>query len=91
VAIAYKDAGGSWQTPGWWRVGASTATQLVLSDRQPVRSNHGVWYVYAETTNGSGITWRGDINVAVNDTTVGMHKMEDADGAYELQLNCAGR
>jgi uncharacterized membrane protein len=87
LAISYEGVDGRWHTTGWWKFEAGQSAPLA-AEGQIVRTNSAVWYYYAQTTDGSDLSWRGDYPVSLDGGDLPMAKLEDNRGDSEWSTTC---
>lgn len=87
-AIHFKDLNGQWVTEAWYHFDPYESYYLA-SNGDRLLTNDSVYYFYAETTDGSQISWAADDNYYwIGLVKYGMRKAEDASGETELSLTC---
>ena len=88
LAIYYEDRSGQWRAEGWWVFAPSQSANLASADDKRLKSNNGVWYFYAETTDGSRWVWAGDKDVYLNGRKLTMKKRTDMEGDNNWSTTC---
>jgi len=91
LAIHFVNLNNNWQTEGWWNIKAGGKTYLADSNNVRLKSNKSIWYFYAETTDGSKLSWTGDKRVSFRDRSLKMYKMEDSTGDSEWYTDCPNK
>jgi uncharacterized membrane protein len=88
LAIRYVDVDGQWKTEGYWNYEAGRSATLTDPDNNVLRTKSSVWYYFAESTDGSGLVWRGDNEYAYAGRKLPMKRMEDRQGDSEWSVVC---
>jgi uncharacterized membrane protein len=97
LAVSWEDPLDGWRTEGWWEFAASTpAPQSLTAGDGQVRTANGFLYIYAETTDGSGVVWEADnedFREVIDGQSYDMLELEmdaEDDGSWILSLACEG-
>jgi hypothetical protein len=88
VVIHFKDLRNAWRTAGWWDFSPRERAILRGADKVELRTNNSVWYYYAESTDGSGLSWRGEHPVQYQDRWLHMKEAKDEEGDSEWAVSC---
>ena len=84
IAVTYQFPSGEWRSDGWWSFHSGETATLRLASGDLAAINDGRMYYYAETTDHSGLEWRGDLRRNVGDRTL---LMKEASGS-RVNLVC---
>ncbi len=90
LAVRYMDTAQNWQHVKWWSF-AANGRSLLLQDNVQLTSAHATFYYYAETTDGSGITWQGDQTFDFGGESLATREVvltPDSDGDWALSVAC---
>lgn len=87
LAIRYEKSSGGWETRGWWEFEAHESAYLSANGTR-IRSGHGHWYYFAETTDGSRLVWKGDHTFTYGGRNLPMRRLEDKEGENNWSATC---
>lgn len=90
LALSYENEAGSRENIKWWNVDANASTYLLLGDARLVSHNTHFYY-YAETTDDSGIIWKGDSLLDFDGMTLATQAeilSRDWEGDWVITLDC---
>ena len=90
VAIFFQDLNYQWRPEGWWTVNPVAGTYLAAQNNIRLVSYNNFWYFYAETTDGSGMSWRGNQNISFKGQTLSMKETTTvtASGDFYAAISC---
>lgn len=60
LVLNYRGIDGNWRTDGFWNLDGGFSGYLQDANGNNLRTNNGVWYYYADTTDNSRLEWRGN-------------------------------
>ena len=89
LAVAFKGLNNNWYEEGWWYINPGVKTFLSVGNTR-IRSNNNTWYFYAETTDGSKKTWKGNQNIPFRGQTLQMIKhTKTGTGNFYWNIKCS--
>jgi|GEM_PF-5573169 len=92
--LRYKEKySDSWETKGKWNFEGNQKSFLT-SDDIYLKSSNKIAYYFARTTDGSNLSWRGDVKRQYNGKTYSMKRVEmnvDPKGHYNIGLKCSSQ
>lgn len=88
LAITYKDVNGNMRSTGWWNFEPNTKSHLADAAGKRLATKSADWYFYAESTDKSGLVWKGNYTFSVERQPVSMMHLKDSDGDSDLVMIC---
>ena len=89
--LSYKTLSGNWDTEGRWHFDGNEGNYLASTSDLLLRSDNGIFYYYAESTDGSNYVWSGENYREFANKTLPMRKLRlslDSDGDWPLYISC---
>lgn len=82
VALNARDIDGNWNTYGFFNLSVGQSVILAEENGEPIRSNNGIFYIYAETGDGR-YKWIGDREFTIE-------SKQKTEKFMRIKLNLAG-